>query len=231
MYFMMFFWDPTMVLILPALALALWAQARVQMAYSKYKEVPAQSGKRGADVAHLILRSHGLEDVEVVETTGFLADHYDPHKKTVNLSSEVYHGDSLASLAIAAHECGHALQHAHRYFPLTFRSELVPMANIGSFAAFPLFFLGFIFKTGILLNIGIGLFAAAVVFHFVTLPVEFNASRRAMDILSELGFLTEEEVPGAKSVLRAAAWTYVASAAMALLELVRLLILRDMAND
>ncbi|MEK7482850.1 MAG: zinc metallopeptidase, partial [Planctomycetota bacterium] len=226
----MFFWDPTMILIFPALVLALWAQARVKMAYSKYQRIPAHSGKSGAQVAQLILRSHGIEEVEVMETGGFLADHYDPRKKTVNLSSEVYHGDSLASLAIAAHECGHALQDSQKYFPLTFRSELMPMANLGSFAAFPLFFLGFIFQTGILLNIGIGLFAVAVVFHFVTLPVEFNASRRAMDILSELNFLTPEEVPGARSVLSAAAWTYVASASMALLELVRLLVLRDMAS-
>jgi len=222
------FFDPTMILLLPAMALALWAQAKVRGNYNRFSKVPSRAGLSGAEVARRILSSNGLADVVVRGVDGQLSDHYDPRNRTVNLSPAVHQGSSLAALAIAAHETGHAMQHGEQWFPLTVRSAIAPTVGIGSTLAFPLFFVGFIFatKVGWLMDVGIWFFSAAVFFHLVTLPVEFNASSRAMAILVNDGFLAKDEAVGAKKVLDAAAMTYVAAAAVSVMHLLRLLILR-----
>ncbi len=230
-----FFFDPTMLLLLPALAFAIWAQWKVSSTFNRYSQIPSRSRLTGRAVATQILRQNMLNDVEVGHVSGHLSDHYDPTSKTVNLSDSNYASYSVASLAVAAHEVGHALQHAHGYQPVTWRSRLVPVANIGSTAAFPLFFIGLLFGKGLglfFMDLGIALFLFALLFHIVTLPVEFNASKRALAILEDSGMLAADEIPGAKAVLRAAAFTYVASATMALMNLLRLIILRNaMSRD
>lgn len=226
------FWDPTMILIIPAMLLALWAQNKVRSNYSRYSQVPARSGLSGRQVAERILARRGLGDVEVRSTQGRLTDHYDPRNRTVNLSAGVYEGRSLAALAIAAHETGHAMQHGEEWFPLALRGAIAPTVGIGSSLAFPLFFVGFIFasKVGWLMDLGIWFFSLAVLFHMVTLPVEFNASRRALVALGDEGFLDAGETAGAKKMLDAAAMTYVAAAAVAVMHLLRLIILRGARN-
>jgi len=230
-----FFFDPTMLLLLPALAFAIWAQWKVSSTFNRYSRIPSRSRLTGRAVATQILRQNMLNDVEVGHVSGHLSDHYDPTSKTVNLSDSNYASYSVASLAVAAHEVGHALQHAHGYQPVTWRSRLVPVANIGSTAAFPLYFIGLLFGKGLglfFMDLGIALFLFALLFHIVTLPVEFNASKRALAILEDSGMLAADEIPGAKAVLRAAALTYVASATMALMNLLRLIILRNaMSRD
>ncbi len=221
------FWDPTMILIIPALILTMIAQNRVQSAYQKYSRVRNMRGMSGAEAAMHILRRNGLSDVGVEMSQGQLSDHYDPRSRTVRLSPGIYQGNSIASIAVAAHECGHALQHHNGYVPLSFRSAFFPVVNISSKAAMPLLFLGLILRSAGLMDIGILLFSAVVVFHLITLPVEFNASSRAIVQIEENGFLAVDEVGGAKKVLNAAAMTYVASAAMAAMQLLRFIILRN----
>jgi Zn-dependent membrane protease YugP len=220
------FWDSTFLLLLPAMALALYAQHKVRSTFARYSKVAASSGTTGAMVAQGILRRNGLSDVEVRETPGTLSDHYDPRSRSISLSTPVYRGRSLAAVGVAAHEVGHAVQDRRGYLPLRIRHGMVPVANIGSSLAFPLFFVGFLFRGPILMDIGIALFAGAVVFHLVTLPVELNASSRALKELSGSGYLAAREVAGARSVLRAAALTYLAATAVAVMHLLRLLILR-----
>ncbi|MFO7769309.1 MAG: zinc metallopeptidase [bacterium] len=233
----MFFFDWTMILIIPAFLLALWAQGKVKSTYAKYSQVRSDAGMPGAEVARSILDRNGLHDVDVEEVQGELSDHYDPKSKTVRLSTGNYRNASLAGLAVAAHECGHAIQHARSYAPLAFRTAFFPAASLGSSLAIPLFFIGFLFSAGgsggltILMDIGILFFAAAVLFHMVTLPVEFDASKRALALLGSTGCLSKQEVGGARKVLNAAAWTYVAAASMAVLQLVRLLVLRGAVSD
>lgn len=222
------FWDPTLLLLIPAMLFAFWAQMRVRSAYSAGLQVAARRGLSGREVAERLLSSQGLRGVSVRATRGQLDDHYDPRNQTVNLSPAVYEGASLASLAIAAHETGHALQHAQRWAPLTLRSAMAPTVGFASTLAFPLFFIGFLFSSvRMLMDLGILFFAGAVLFHMVTLPVEFDASRRAMALLKDGRYLEVDEASGAKKVLDAAALTYVAAAAMSALQLVRLLILRN----
>ncbi|RQV94224.1 zinc metallopeptidase [bacterium] len=222
-----FFFDWTFILILPAFAFAMWAQSKVKGTYARYSQVPARLHLTGRDVARRILDSNGLNDIEVEPIAGQLTDHYHPKQRKIRLSEGIYGSNSLAALAVAAHETGHALQHQAGYSPMTIRATLVPVANIGSSAAFPLFFVGLIFPAfSWLMDLGIIFFAGAVLFHLVTLPVEFDASARAVKILGNGSLLAPDEVAGAKKVLDAAAWTYVAAAAMALLQLVRLLLLR-----
>lgn len=221
------YWDPTMVLIIPALILTMIAQSRVQSAYRKYSRVGTRRGMTGAEVAMHILRRNGLNDVGVELTHGTLSDHYDPRTRTVRLSAGIYRGNSVASVAVAAHECGHAIQHHLGYVPLSFRSAFFPVVNLSSKAAVPLLFLGLILGNVGFMNIGIVLFSAVVVFHLVTLPVEFNASSRAISQIYDNGFLMDDEIQGARKVLNAAALTYVASAAMAALQLLRFIILRN----
>lgn len=223
----MFFWDPTMVLILPALVLTLWAQSRVTGAFQKYSRVATESRMTGAAVARDILDQSGLQDVAVERVAGNLSDHYDPRTRILRLSPQVHDSHSVAALGVAAHEAGHAIQHDVGYAPLTMRNLIWPVANIGSSGGFWMFFLGLILRSPLLQDLGIILFFAAVLFYFVTLPVEFNASSRAMNVLEAGGYLTSAELPGARAVLNAAAWTYVAAATMAVSQLLRLLVLRN----
>lgn len=226
----MFLYDPTFVLLLPGLMLALYAQHKVHSTFAQYLRVPARSGKTGAQVARELLDRMGLSDVPVQMTPGHLTDHYDPRQRVLRLSRDVYEGRSLAALAVAAHETGHAVQHQRGYVPLNIRNSLFPVASIGSQLAFPLFFLGFLFAADVgyaLMTLGIYLFLAALAFQLVTLPVEFDASSRALQLLSAGGYLAQDERPGARAVLQAAALTYVAAVAVALLQVVRLLVLRN----
>jgi Zn-dependent membrane protease YugP len=225
----MFFGDWTYILVLPAIVLALYAQARVKSTYAKYARVAAASGIKAADTARALLNQGGAGGVAVEKVPGRLSDHYDPRKKVLRLSQGVYESSSIAALGIAAHEAGHALQHNTHYGPLIVRNGIFPVVNLGSTLAFPLFIIGFISGSGgrLLMDIGILLFTFAVFFSVITLPVEFDASKRAVALLQERGFLNRQEIGGAKAVLSAAALTYVAATAMAILQLVRLLILRD----
>lgn len=220
------FFDVTFVVLIPAVILALVAQARVQSTFNKYHRVGARAGKTGAMVARELLNTAGLHDVHVEAVPGRLSDHYDPRARVVRLSPAVYQGNSIASLAVAAHETGHALQHATGYVPLNIRSSLFPVAAFGSQAAFPLVFIGLLFQANFLMDVGIWFFVAALAFQLVTLPVEFDASRRAMRLLDAGGYLVGQETRGARSVLTAAALTYVAAVAVAVSQLIRLLILR-----
>jgi Zn-dependent membrane protease YugP len=222
--------DPTFLLLIPAFLLAMWAQMRVSNAYAKYSRIASVQGVTGYKAAEFLLRRNGITDVEVETVPGTLSDHYDPRVKKVRLSEENYHGRSLASLAVAAHEIGHVIQHHKGYIPLQIRDSILPATNIGSWAAFPLFVLGLFLRTPFLMDVGILLFAGVVVFHFITLPVEFNASNRALAMLGDNGMLVEEEIKGARRVLNAAALTYVAATAVALIHLIRLLILRNARN-
>ncbi len=230
MFPMMF--DPTFLLLIPTMIFAFWAQWKVKSTYERMSQVRAANGKTGREMALSIMARNGVSDVGIEEVGGVLSDHYDPRAKKVRLSQMNYEGDSLASIAVAAHEVGHVLQHQTGYAPLAMRSAIAPVATIASGAAFPLFFVGlFFFRgspfSGFLMDLGILFFAGAVVFHFVTLPVEFDASRRALAQLSETGAIAPAEVAGAKKVLDAAALTYVAAAAMAAVQLLRLVLLRN----
>jgi Zn-dependent membrane protease YugP len=203
----------------------LWAQMKVKGAYKKYSKVGSSSGMTGAQVARKILDDNGLYDVRVEETAGHLTDHYDPRSKTVRLSSENYHGSSIAGAAIAAHEVGHAMQDAEEYAFLRFRHALVPVASLGSNFSWILILIGLFAQLSGLFLLGIIFMAAAVLFQIVTLPVEFNASSRAMDQVISLGVIRNDEERETKKVLDAAALTYVASALVAVLELVRLILM------
>ncbi|MFA6472710.1 MAG: zinc metallopeptidase [Candidatus Latescibacterota bacterium] len=230
----MFFWDNTMLLMIPGLILTLWAQAKVSSAYKKYSQVRSRSGVTGAQVARDILNRSGLSKVTVEPVKGELTDHYDPSAGVLRLSEGVYGSQSIAALGIAAHEAGHAIQHGEKYPALVLRTAVAPAAATGSQLGIWLFMIGMfipMFAHGMnlnwLLDLGIYLFSVAVVFTIVTLPVEFNASSRALVILEKGGYLTADEIPEARAVLRAAAWTYVAAATTAILTLLRLIILRN----
>jgi len=226
----MFFWDYTFILLIPPLLLAFYAQAKVRGAYSKYSRVFASSNISGALMAKEILHLGGANEVAIEKTPGHLSDHYDPRKKVLRLSEGVYASDSIAALGIAAHEAGHALQHHTGYAPLHLRNAIYPLASFGSTLAFPIFLVGFFFSSkgpSILMDIGIFLFAGAVFFSVLTLPVEFNASRRALQLLRERGYLKGRELDGARQVLSAAALTYVASTAMAAMQLLRMFLIRQ----
>lgn len=229
----MFFpvWDPTMLLLIPALILTFWAQSRVSGAFDKYSRVYTSGRMTGAAVARDILDRAGLQDIDIERVPGNLSDHYDPRARVLRLSAGVHDSPSVAALGVAAHEAGHAIQHDVGYVPLSMRNAIWPVANIGSTGGFWLFLLGLIMGSPLLQDAGILLFFAAVIFYFVTLPVEFNASSRALAVLESGGYLTREELPGARAVLNAAAWTYVAAATMAVSQLVRLLVLRGSRRD
>ena len=185
-----FFWDPTYFLVLIGVIICSIASAKVRSTYNRYNRVRSSSGMTGAQAAERILRAAGITDVSIRHVSGNLSDHYDPRTKTVNLSDTVYGSQSVAAIGVAAHECGHVMQHAHGYFPLTFRSALVPVANIGSTLAWPLILIGLFFSgksSSLFIQFGILLFSLAVLFQLVTLPVEFNASRRALASVEQLG--------------------------------------------
>ncbi len=221
-------WDPTYFLVLIGAIICLIASAGVKSTYSKYSRYRSMSNMTGAQAAERILNSAGIYDVSIRHVSGNLTDHYDPRNKTLNLSDSVYGSTSVAAVGVAAHECGHAIQHQKNYAPLTIRGALVPVANFGSTISWPLILIGLFFtsNTGtLLINLGILCFSFAVIFQLVTLPVEVNASRRALKILGNTGILNSEELPMTRKVLKAAALTYVASAAAAILQLLRLVIL------
>jgi len=222
----MYFWYWSLILLAPALVLGVYAKVKVSSSFSRYSQVPSARGLSGAQGARLLLDSAGLSAVGIEVAGTRLSDHYDPRTRTLTLSPEVGNSNSLAALGVAAHEAGHAMQHADGYVPFKFRSALVPVANVGTNFGFILFFVGLaFFRSGLLMNIGIVLYAAAVLFTLVTLPVEFNASRRAMAQLSDRSILVADELTGAKKVLSAAALTYGAAALMAILQLVRLILI------
>ena len=206
------------------------ASARVKGTFNKYSQLRSMSGMNGAQVAQRVLQAAGIYDVQVRHVSGSLTDHYDPRTKTVNLSDPVYNATSVAALGVAAHECGHAIQHAKSYAPLSIRSALVPIANFGSMLAWPVILIGLLFNTrssGLIIYIGILLFSAAVLFQLVTLPVEFDASRRALVMLRTQGILADDELKYTRRVLKSAALTYVASAAAAILQLLRIILITN----
>jgi len=192
------------------LALGLWAQMKVKRTFARWSEVPVRNGMTGAQAAAAVVRASGLPDVEIRAVEGRLSDHYDPRNRTLNLSADVGAASTVAALGVAAHEAGHAIQDARGYIPMRVRQTVVPVASIGSSLAFPVIFLGFIFGSLGLVNVGLALFTAIVLFQLVTLPVEFDASKRALASLESQGLLAADELPGAKAVLNAAALTYVA---------------------
>lgn len=219
--------DPMYILVIIMAILCMIASARVSSVYKKYAKIRSMSGLTGAQAAMEILRRNGISDVIVQHVPGNLTDHYDPRTKTVNLSDSTYGSNSVAAVAVAAHECGHVLQHHTAYLPLTIRTAIVPAANIGSKAGIPILILGMFLSIRPLITLGILVFSLAVLFQVVTLPVEFNASNRAMVMLEEYGILAHEEVSDSRKVLTAAAMTYVASAASAVVQLLRLVMLNN----
>ncbi|NLA53633.1 MAG: zinc metallopeptidase [Clostridiales bacterium] len=220
-----FYNDPTYLLVLAALALSLIAQGMVKSAYKKYEKVPTKRGMPASRVALEILQQNGNNLVSIQQTPGSLTDHYDPRNETLSLSEGVYNSSSVAAIGIAAHEAGHAMQKKDGYAPMAWRGFLVPVVNIGSKLSFPLILLGLIMSIESLVTAGIVLFSLAVVFSLLTLPVELNASSRAVRMLTTGGFIDEQEKAGVKAVLRAAAFTYVAAALGAVLQLVRLILI------
>ena len=222
-----YYMDPTWILVIIGAVLSMVASARVKSTFNKYSKVRSMSGMTGAEAAKRLLNSQGIYDVQVRAVSGQLTDHYDPKSKTVNLSDSVYSSTSVAAIGVAAHECGHVMQDNLGYVPLKVRAAIVPAANIGSQAAFPIILLG-VFIGGMgspLVNIGLILFSMAVIFQLVTLPVEFNASRRAVTLLGQVGILGDQELGYTRKVLGAAALTYVAALAATVLQLLRLVIL------
>ena len=223
-----FYYDPTYVMVLIGVVICMLASANVNRTFQKYSRIRSHSGMTGREAAERLLHANGIYDVTVQHVAGNLTDHYDPRNKTLNLSDSTYASTSVAAIGVAAHECGHAVQHANGYAPLKIRGSLVPVANFGSTLAWPLILIGFLIQGNasvLLINQGILLFSAAVLFQIVTLPVEFNASSRALKALETNGILYTEEVADTRKVLRAAALTYVASAASAILQLLRLILI------
>lgn len=225
-----YYWDPTYILVVIGAVICMIASARVKGTFNKYSQLRSMSGMNGAQVAQRVLQAAGIYDVQVRHVSGSLTDNYDPRTKTVNLSDPVYNATSVAALGVAAHECGHAIQHAKSYAPLSIRSALVPIANFGSMLAWPVILIGLLFNTrssGLIIDIGILLFSAAVLFQLVTLPVEFDASRRALVMLRTQGILADDELRYTRRVLKSAALTYVASAAAAILQLLRIILITN----
>lgn len=228
MPYFMYYYDPTYLLVLVGVVLSLLASAKVKGTFNKYSRMRNARGMTGAQAAEQVLHGAGIYDVRIEHVSGNLTDHYDPRSKVLRLSDTVYGQTSVAAVGVAAHECGHAIQHAKGYGPLKLRSVLVPVASFGSKIAWPLILLGLLFNSKsswLFIQIGIIAFSAAVLFQLVTLPVEYNASNRAIRVLADTGMLYGDEIKAAKKVLSAAALTYVASAATAILQLLRLIIL------
>lgn len=227
----MFYYDSTYLVILPALIFALWAQILVQSTYSKYNKIGTKCGMTGYDAARLILDSNGLTGVRIEHIAGELTDHFDPTTNVIRLSGGVYGSTGIAAVGVAAHEAGHAVQYAKGYSPMKLRAAIIPATRIGSTLAMPIFLIGFIFSLYELAMIGIILYSLTAVFQAVTLPVEFNASRRALVALRSCGRLDGSEISGARKVLTAAALTYVAALASSLAQVLRLMLLIGRRND
>ena len=217
--------DPTIIIVIPALLLSMWAQASVKNTFAKYSQVTARGNVTADSVAHSLLSLYGMSNMPINHVSGSLTDHYDPRNKTLNLSDDVYGHRSIASIGVAAHEAGHAIQHLEMYSPLILRNSIVPVVNIATTASTPLFFLGLLMANSTLVTIGIMCFTAALVFHLVTLPVEINASSRALKLLEQTHTLSPDELAGAKKVLTAAAWTYIAAAVTSALTLLRMILI------
>lgn len=233
MYYPMRF-DPTYLLVVLGMIICLVASARMKSTFNKYSRVRSHNGLTGREAAEQVLRGAGIHDVRVEHISGNLTDHYDPRDKVLRLSDATYNSSSVAAVGVAAHECGHAIQHATGYIPLRMRASLVPIVNFGSMIAWPLIFIGLFFtsnSSSMFLNLGIIAFSLAVLFQIVTLPVEFNASNRAVQILGSSGMLYENELEDTKKVLIAAALTYVAGAAASILQLLRIVLLANRRND
>lgn len=221
-----YYYDPTYILVLIGAVLSLWASATVKSTYNKYSRVYSYSGLTGAQAAAQILRQAGIYDVRIEHVSGNLTDHYDPKARVLRLSDSVYGSNSVAAIGVAAHECGHAIQDQEDYVPLRFRSAFVPVANLGTQVAFPILLLGvFLGSSHFLIQVGLLCFFFGVLFQLITLPVEFNASGRAVRILRETGIMSDDELSKTKKVLSAAAMTYVAAAAASILSMLRLIIL------
>lgn len=224
MYYPMYF-DPTYILVLAGVAISMMASAKMRSTFQRYSRVRSRSGMTGREAAERLLKSQGIYDVRVEHVSGSLTDHFDPRNKVLRLSDATYNSASVAAIGVAAHECGHAVQHAKGYTPLSIRSALVPVVNFGSAVSWPLIFAGLLINSRsavMMLNLGILAFSLSVLFQIVTLPVEFNASNRALRILGDTGMLYPDEVRDTRKVLTAAALTYVAGAAAAILQLLRL---------
>ena len=230
-----YYFDPTYILVVIGLIISVWAQITVQSTFNKYSRVRVSRGVTGADAARQVLSHGGVHDVSIKSIRGSMTDHYDPRDNSISLSETVGGVSTAAAIGVAAHEAGHALQHAQGYGPIKLRMAIIPVCNFASSLAMPLFILGLLFASWnpetsfglLMMQAGILAFSVAVFFQVVTLPVEFNASRRAMAALEATGYYTEEELDGARRVLRAAAMTYVAALAVSLLQLLRLLILSN----
>ena len=223
---MMMFSPIELIFLIMAALIAMAAQFRVKSTFGRFSRVRTRRGTTADQVARKLLDLHGLTSVEVKRVRGELTDHYDPRDRSLALSDSVYGNDSIAAIGVAAHEVGHAIQHSTAYSPLAIRNSIVPVVNLGSSMAMPIFFMGFLFRGPTLMDIGILLFLGVVAFHLITLPVEFNASSRAVALLGQTGALDAQELNGASSVLNAAAWTYIAATIVAVMHLIRLLILR-----
>ncbi|EGT3598857.1 zinc metallopeptidase [Clostridium perfringens] len=224
--------DPTYLILIPAILISAWAQFKVSSTFNKYSTVRSINGYTGAQVARILLNDAGLQEVEIQQVPGKLSDHYDPRAKVLRLSSDVYGSTSVASIGVAAHEVGHAIQDKESYSALVFRNAIVPVVNFSSSLSWILFFIGILLSYSTLVTIGIILFSVVVLFQLVTLPVEFNASSRALKLLEARGILYDKEVDGARKVLSAAALTYVAATLMAVLQLVRLIAISNRnSND
>ena len=218
------------IFVLPAVILAFWAQIRVNSTFNKYSRVPTHGGMTGYAAARMVLDRHGLSHVAIEEVKGHLSDHYDPRTNVIRLSSAVYHGASAAAVGVAAHEAGHAAQYAEQYAPMRLRAAIIPVTNFGSRLAFPLLLIGIVLAYPPLAYAGVAAFGLSTVFQLITLPVEFNASRRAMVAIGDSGRFSEEEQVGARRVLTAAALTYVAALAVSLANLLRLLMIAGGSN-
>ena len=231
-YGMGMFYDPTMMILIPAILFTMYAQFKVSSTTNRFFRIKSRSGYNGQETAERILAANGIRDVRVVPIRGTLTDHYDPRKKVLRLSEEVYYGTSITSVAVAAHECGHALQHAYGYKPLEIRGAIVPVVNFASSLSWILIFVGLFFSgNNTMLQIGILMFSATVIFQLITLPVEFNASSRALVQLQDLGIVDSGEARDSRKVLSAAAMTYVAAALTAILQLARLLLIAGNRDD
>ena len=211
-----------LILVVPALMLAIWAQVQVKTTYRKYSRVPNSRGMTGAYAAQAVLNFYGITDVRIERVSGNLTDHYDPRSKVIRLSDGVYNSSTVAAIGIACHEAGHAAQHAENYAPIKIRNAIIPVCNIGSTIGIPLALIGWIFSFSILIYVGLGLYAAVFIFQVATLPVEFNASRRAIKVIDETQLLRDDEIGGAKKVLAAAAMTYVAALLVSIIQLLRI---------
>lgn len=223
--------DATIIILIPAMILTLFAQSKVKANFNKYLKIGTQRGYSGMQVARMLLDENGLQNIPIEMSSGQLSDHYDPKKQVLRLSKQVSQGNSIASVSVAAHEVGHAIQHANGYVPLSLRNMVFPIARFGSSAAWFFILIGLLIPSlGNLMDVGIILFATAVVFQLITLPVEFNASNRALRLLDANGYIVGEEKKGAKKVLNAAALTYVAAMASGIAQLIRLILIRNRRN-